>query len=73
MHKRKSTSTLSNSLGWYQSNPGLDHWKVAKKVEILTGTNDYRLTYMHIIQLEVFGYPNSNFTGCVDKKVYYNI
>ena len=47
--------------------------KLRKRLRYLQGTNDYRLTYMHIIQLEVIGYPNSNFTGCVDKKVYYNI
>ena len=46
--------------GQYQSNPSLDHWKVAKKVmRYLQGTTNYRLTYMHINQLEVIGYLES--------------
>ncbi|KAK9128999.1 hypothetical protein Syun_017796 [Stephania yunnanensis] len=33
-------------LGRYQSNPGMDHWRAAKKVmRYLRGTNDYMLTY----------------------------
>jgi hypothetical protein len=33
-------------LGRYQSNPGMDHWKVAKKVmRYLQGTKDYMLTF----------------------------
>ena len=46
--------------GQYQSNPSLDNWKAAKKVmRYLQGTTDYRLTYMHINQLEVIGYLES--------------
>ena len=46
--------------GQYQSNPSLDHWKAAEKVmRYLQGTTDYRLTYMHINQLEVIGYLES--------------
>ena len=34
-------------LGRYQSNPGLDHWKTAKKaMRYLQGTKDYKLMYM---------------------------
>ena len=33
-------------LGRYQSNPGIDHWRVAKKVmRYLQGTKDYMLMY----------------------------
>ena len=33
-------------LGRYQSNPGIDHWKVTKKViRYLQGTNDYMHVY----------------------------
>jgi hypothetical protein len=33
-------------LGRYQSNPGMEHWKVAKKVmRYLQGTNDCGLTF----------------------------
>ncbi|XP_059441898.1 secreted RxLR effector protein 161-like [Corylus avellana] len=56
-------------LGQYQSNPGLEHWKAAKKVMwYLQGTKDYSLTYRHIGHLEVVGYSNSDFAGCVDSR-----
>ena len=33
-------------LGRYQSNPGMDHWRAAKKVmRYLQGTKDYMLMY----------------------------
>ena len=54
-------------LGRYQSNPGLDHWRAAKKVmRYLQGTNNYMFMYRQTYSLEVIGYSNSNFAGCVD-------
>jgi len=54
-------------LGRYQSNPGIDHSRVAKKViRYLKGTNDYMLMYRHTNNLDVIGYLNSDFAGCVD-------
>ena len=51
---RPDISFAVGMLGRYQSNPGLDHWKAAKKVLIyLQGT---------------IGYTNSNFAGCVDTR-----
>lgn len=48
--------------GRYQSNLGLDHWKVAKKVlRYLQGTKDYMLMYRRSDTLEVVGYSNSDF------------
>ena len=57
-------------LGRYQSNPGLDHWKVAKKVlRYLQGTKWYKLTYRKSDNLEVIGYSDSDFAKCkYDKK-----
>jgi len=56
-------------LGRYQSNPGLEHWKGAKKVmRYLQGTNDYSLTFRHIDHLEVVGYSDLDFAGCVDNR-----
>ena len=41
-------------LGRYQSNPGLDHWRAAKKVmRYLQGTKDYMLMFRHTDSLEV--------------------
>ena len=54
-------------LGRYQSNPGLDHWKDAKKVlRYLQGTKEYMLTYRRSDHLEVIGYSDSDYAGCVD-------
>ncbi|RVW32684.1 Retrovirus-related Pol polyprotein from transposon TNT 1-94 [Vitis vinifera] len=47
-------------LGRYQSNPGVDHWKVAKKVMgYLQGTKDYKLMYRRTSNLEVASYSDS--------------
>ena len=51
-----------NALGRYLSNPGLNHWKVVKKVmRYLQGTKDYMLIYKRSDQLEVTGYSDSDF------------
>ncbi|RVX00650.1 Retrovirus-related Pol polyprotein from transposon TNT 1-94 [Vitis vinifera] len=56
-------------LGRYQSNPGMDHWKAAKKVmRYLRGTKDYMLTFKRSDNLEVIGYTDSDFAGCVDSR-----
>jgi transposase InsO family protein len=56
-------------LGRYQSNPGEDHWRAAKKVmRYLQGTKDYMLMYRRTDSLEVIGYCDSDFAGCVDSR-----
>ena len=56
-------------LGRYQSNPGLDHWKATKKVmRYLQGTKNYMLMYKQTDSLEVIGYSDSDFAGCVDSR-----
>ena len=56
-------------LGSYQSNPGIDHWKAANKVlRYLQGTKNYMLTYKRSNELEVIGYSNSDFAGCLDSR-----
>ena len=56
-------------LGRYQSNPGIDHWKAAKKVmRYLQGTKDYMLMYRRTDHLEVEGYSDSDFAGCIDSR-----
>ncbi|XP_070010467.1 secreted RxLR effector protein 161-like [Nicotiana sylvestris] len=55
--------------GRYQSNLGIDHWKAAKKVlRYLKGTKDYMLMYRRSKHLEVVGYSDSNFAGCIDTR-----
>ncbi|XP_070005611.1 secreted RxLR effector protein 161-like [Nicotiana sylvestris] len=56
-------------LGRYQSNPGIDHWKAAKKVlRYLKGTKDCMLMYKRSKHLEIVGYSDSDFTGCIDTR-----
>ncbi|KAL6314801.1 hypothetical protein AAG906_027151 [Vitis piasezkii] len=56
-------------LGRYQSNPSIDHWKAAKKVmRYLQGTKDYMLMYRRTDNLEVIGYSDSDYAGCIDSR-----
>ena len=56
-------------LGRYQSNPGMDHWRVANKVmRYLQGTKDYMLMYRQMDNLDLVGYSNADFTGCVNSR-----
>ena len=56
-------------LGRYQSNPGMDHWKATKKVmRYLQGTKDYMLMYRRTNNLEVIGYSNLDYAGCIDSR-----
>ena len=53
----------------YQSNPGMDHWKDVKKVmRYLQGTKDFMLTFRRSDSLEVTGYSDSDFAGCIDSR-----
>jgi len=54
-------------LGRYLSNPGMDHLKAAKRVMgYLKRTKSYMLTYKRSDQLEITGYSDSDFAGCLD-------
>ena len=56
-------------LGRYQSNPSMDHWKAGKKViRYLQGTKDYMLMYRQTDNLDLVGYSDVDFTGCVDSR-----
>ena len=53
----------------YRSNPGMDHWRAAKKViRYLQGTKDYMLMYRQTDILDVIGYSDADFAGCVDSR-----
>ncbi|KAA0038076.1 Retrovirus-related Pol polyprotein from transposon TNT 1-94 [Cucumis melo var. makuwa] len=68
-YTRPNISFAVGMLGRYQSNPGMDYWKAAKKVlRYLQGTKDYMLTYKRSDHLEVIRYSNSDFAGCVDTR-----
>jgi len=54
-------------LGKYLSNPGMDHWKAAKRVmRYLKRTRGYMLTYRRLDQLEIIRFSDSDFAGCQD-------
>ena len=56
-------------LGRYQSNPGMDHWRAAKKVmRYLQRTKDYMLMYKQTDILDVIGYSDADFASCVDSR-----
>ena len=47
----------------------MDHWKAAKKVlRYLQGTKENMLTYRRSDQLEVIGYSDLDYAGCVDSR-----
>ncbi|KAE8673183.1 hypothetical protein F3Y22_tig00111810pilonHSYRG00307 [Hibiscus syriacus] len=66
---RTDIAFVVGMLGKYQNNPGIDQMKATKKVlRYLKWTNDYMLMYKRSDSLEVTGYSNSDFTGCVDSR-----
>ncbi|XP_043699843.1 secreted RxLR effector protein 161-like [Telopea speciosissima] len=66
---RPDISYVVGMLGKYVSNPGIDHWVAAKKVmRYLQGTKDYMLIYRATDQLEMIGYSDSDFAGCLDSR-----
>ena len=47
----------------------MSHWKAAKKVlRYLQGTKDYMLTYRKSSNLELVGYSDSDYAGCIDTR-----
>ncbi|KAK6123908.1 hypothetical protein DH2020_042351 [Rehmannia glutinosa] len=66
---RPDIAFVVGMLGRYLSNPGMDHWKAAKRVmRYLQRTKDYMLTYRKSDQLEIIGYSDSDFAGCQDSR-----
>lgn len=64
---RPDLAYIVGMLGRYLSNPGLDHWKAAKRVlRYLRRTRNYMLTYKKSDHLEVVGFSDSDFAGCQD-------
>ena len=69
IYTRPDISFATGMSGRYQSNPGMEHWKAAKKVlRYLQGTKDHMLTYRRSDHLEVIWYSDLDFAGCVDTR-----
>jgi len=64
---RHDIAFADGMLGRYQSNLGIDYWRAAKKMmRYLQGTIDYMHMYRKTNNLDVIGYSDSDFAGCVD-------
>ncbi|RVW19330.1 Retrovirus-related Pol polyprotein from transposon TNT 1-94 [Vitis vinifera] len=66
---RPDIAYIVGMLGRYLSNPGMYHWRAAKRVmRYLQRTKEYMLTYRRLDQLELIGYSDSDFVGCQDSR-----
>ncbi|XP_058211498.1 secreted RxLR effector protein 161-like [Rhododendron vialii] len=66
---RPDISFAVGMLGSYQSNLGMEHWKVVKKVmRYLQGTKDYMPTYSKSDHLDVIKYSDSDFASYHDSR-----
>ena len=66
---RPDLAFTTGMLGRYQVNPGKEHWKAVKKTfRYLQGTKDLMLTYRKTDALEIVGYSDADWAGCVDIK-----
>ena len=64
---RPDLAFVTGYLGRYQSDQGLSHWQAAKKVLCyLQGTKNLMLTYRLRKQLEIVGFSDSDYAGCLD-------
>jgi len=61
---RPDLAYVTGLLGRFQSNPGVEHWKLVKKVlRYLQGTKDLMLTYRRSESLKILGYSDSDYAG----------
>jgi hypothetical protein len=58
---------VTGMLGRYQKNPDISHWNRIKKVlRYIQDTKGLMLTYERSGSLEIVGYSDSDFVGCLD-------
>jgi hypothetical protein len=66
---RPDLAFITGLLGRYQSNPGIEHWKMVKKVlRYVQGTKDLMLTYRRSDSLEIKGYSDADYAGDKDER-----
>ncbi|GAA0161871.1 hypothetical protein LIER_18089 [Lithospermum erythrorhizon] len=66
---RPDITFIVGVLGRYLSNPNIDHWKVVKRViRYLQRAKDYMLACRRSDKLEIIGYSDSDFDGCLDTR-----
>jgi hypothetical protein len=58
---------VTGMLDKYQKNPGIDHWNGNKKdLRYIQDTKGLILMYKRLDSLEIVGYSDSDFAGCLD-------
>ena len=61
---RPDLAFVTGLLGRYQSNPGIEHWKLVKKVlRYLQATKGLMLMYIRSESLHIKGYTYSDYAG----------
>ena len=66
---RPDLAFVTNVLGRFQKDPGLEHWKLVKKaLRYVKGTKGLMLTYRRSDSLEIKGYADSDFAGDEDDR-----
>jgi hypothetical protein len=64
---RLDLASVTGMLGRYQKNLGVSHWNGIKKaLKYIQGTKCLMLTYDRSDNLEIVGYSDSDFVGCLD-------
>ena len=66
---RPDLAFVTGILGRYQSNPGIEHWRMIKKaLRYVQSTKCLMLTYRRSDSLHIEGYSYSDFVGDVDER-----
>jgi hypothetical protein len=64
---RPDLAFVTGMLGKYQKNPGLCHWnKIKKSFRYIQGTKGLMLMYERLDNLEMVGYSDLDYVGCLD-------
>lgn len=65
---RLDLAFVTGVLGRFESNPGIDHWKMVKKALRYAQGKSLMLTYRRTDSLEIEGYSDADFAGDVDER-----
>jgi hypothetical protein len=69
VYTRPNLAFATGMFGRYQKNPGNVHWiGIKKALHYCLGTKDIMLTYRRSDKLELVGYIDADFAGCVDSR-----
>jgi hypothetical protein len=67
VYTRLDLAFVIGMLSRYQKNPGIDHWNGIKRIlRYIQGTKGIMLTYERSDSIEIVGYSDLDFVGCLD-------